>query len=160
MRVLFVCLGNICRSPTAEGVMRSLVEEAGLQGTIEIDSAGTGAWHVGSPPDQRAVAAARARGITLDGSARQVTVDDVEDFDLVIAMDHDNLRELRRLAPGEQERSKIRLLREFDPASAGTEEPEVPDPYYGAPGGFDEVLDLVDAACNGLLAQIAGGEEG
>src|SRR5271155_664854 len=160
MRVLFVCLGNICRSPTAEGVMRSLVEEAGLQGTIELDSAGTGAWHVGSPPDQRAVAAARARGIALDGYARQVTVDDVEDFDLVIAMDRANLRELRRLARGEQERAKIRLLREFDPASAGTEEPEVPDPYYGAPGGFDEVLGLVDAACNGLLGQIAGGEEG
>ena len=160
VRLLFVCLGNICRSPTAEGVMRSLVEQAGLEDSIELDSAGTGAWHVGSPPDQRAVSAARARSIALDGSARQVTVDDLEDFDLVIAMDRANLSELRRLAPGDEERAKLRLLREFDPASAGTEEPEVPDPYYGAPGGFDEVLDLVDAACNGLLAQIAGGEEG
>jgi len=160
VRLLFVCLGNICRSPTAEGVMRSLVQEAGLEDTIEIDSAGTGAWHVGSPPDERAAAAARARGITLDGHARQVTVDDLDDFDLVIAMDRANLCELRRLAPSEEERAKIRLLREFDPQSADTEEPEVPDPYYGAPGGFDEVLELVDAACQGLLAQIAGGEQG
>jgi protein-tyrosine phosphatase len=160
MRILFVCLGNICRSPTAEGVMRSLVEQAGLQGTIELDSAGTGAWHVGSPPDERAVAAAGARGIALGGSARQVRRDDLEDFDLVIAMDRENLRELRRLAPGEEERAKIRLLREFDPASTDIEEPEVPDPYYGAPGGFDEVLDLVDAACGGLLAQIGKGGEG
>jgi protein-tyrosine phosphatase len=140
--------------------MRSLIEQAGLQDSIEIDSAGTGAWHVGSSPDQRAVAAARARGLTLDGHARQVSVGDLEDFDLVIAMDRDNLSELRRLAPGDREWAKIRLLREFDPASAHIEEPEVPDPYYGAPGGFDEVLDLVDAACNGLLAQITGGEQG
>jgi protein-tyrosine phosphatase len=159
MRVLFVCLGNICRSPTAEGVMRSLVTEEGLQDAFELDSAGTGAWHVGSPPDARAVAAALARGITLDGFARQVSREDFDGFDLLLAMDRSNMRELRRLAPGAQERAKVRLLREFDPASVDAEEPEVPDPYYGAPGGFDEVLDLVDAACRGLLAQIAGGQE-
>jgi protein-tyrosine phosphatase len=158
MRVLFVCLGNICRSPTAEGVMRSLVREAGLKDTIKLDSAGTGSWHVGSPPDERAVAAARARGIALGGFARQVSKDDFEDFDVVLAMDRSNLRELRQLAPSEAGRAKVRLLREFDPASAAGGDVEVPDPYYGAPGGFDEVLDLVQAACRGLLAWISDGE--
>jgi protein-tyrosine phosphatase len=158
VRVLFVCLGNICRSPTAEGVMRMLVREAGLQDAIELESAGTGAWHVGSPPDSRASAAARSRGITLDGAARQVSEEDFEDFDLMIAMDRSNLRELRQLAPGEEERAKVRLLREFDPASAGAEDLDVPDPYYGAAGGFEEVLDLVQAACKGLLEQIRADE--
>ncbi len=158
-RLLFVCLGNICRSPTAEGVMRALVDEAGLQDAIELDSAGTGAWHVGSPPDARAVAAARARGIALEGSARQVREDDFDDFDLVLAMDRANLRELRELAGDEERRAKVRLLREFDPAGRGDQDLEVPDPYYGAAGGFDEVLDLVQAACAGLLAQIDSGQE-
>ena len=152
-RVLFVCLGNICRSPTAEGVMRQLVREAGLEDSIELDSAGTGAWHVGSPPDARAVASACARGIALEGSARQVVRNDFEDYDLLVAMDRSNLRELRQLARSEEERSKIRLLREFDPASP-QQDSEVPDPYYGAPGGFEEVLDLVQAACAGLLDRI------
>jgi protein-tyrosine phosphatase len=159
VRLLFVCLGNICRSPTAEGVMRSLVAEAGLEESIELDSAGTGGWHVGSPPDERAIAAADARGIALGGFARQVSVDDFDDFDLILAMDRSNMRELRQLAPGQSERAKVRLLREFDPASEGERDPEVPDPYYGAPGGFDEVLDLVQAACTGLLARIIAGEE-
>jgi protein-tyrosine phosphatase len=158
MRVLFVCLGNICRSPTAQGTMRQLVREAGLQDSIELDSAGTGSWHVGSMPDPRAAATARARGIVLDGFARQVSQDDFDDFDLVLAMDRSNMRELRQLAPGEQARAKVRLLREFDPASAGAEDLDVPDPYYGAAGGFEEVLDLVEAACRGLLAQIRAEE--
>jgi protein-tyrosine phosphatase len=158
LRLLFVCLGNICRSPTAEGVMRALVAEAGMQESIELDSAGTGSWHAGSPPDARATAAARGRGIALEGSARQVRTDDFFDFDLLIAMDSENLRELRRLAPGETEREKVRLLREFDPTSAGTADLDVPDPYYGAPGGFEEVFDLVQAACEGLLEQIRVGE--
>jgi protein-tyrosine phosphatase len=157
VRLLFVCLGNICRSPTAEGVMRSLVDAAGLQGSIELDSAGTGAWHVGSPPDARAVAAANARGIALDGFARQIRENDFDHFDLVLAMDRSNMRELRQLAPGGPGRAKVRFLREFDPASDG-EDLDVPDPYYGAAGGFDEVLDLVQAACAGLLAQIDAGE--
>jgi protein-tyrosine phosphatase len=156
--LLFVCLGNICRSPTAEAVMRSLVREAGLEGAIELDSAGTAAEHVGSPPDARAVAAAGARGIALVGFARQVSREDFEDFDVVLAMDRANTRTLRRLAPGDRERAKVRLLREFDPASAGDQEPEIPDPYYGGPGGFDEVFDLVLAACRGLLAQIVAGK--
>ncbi len=158
MRVLFVCLGNICRSPTAEGVMRSLVREAGLEESIEVDSAGTGGWHVGSQPDARARAAARARGIALDGSARLLSRDDLDDFDLVIAMDRANERELRQLARSEEQRAKVRLLREFDPLSAAEVAPEVPDPYYGGPDGFDEVLDLVQAACTGLLARIRAGE--
>jgi protein-tyrosine phosphatase len=158
VRVLFVCLGNICRSPTAEGVMRALVLEAGLTGEIQLDSAGTGSWHVGSSPDPRASAAARSRGITLEGYGRQVRDDDFKEFDLIVAMDRSNVRELRGLASGEDERSKVRLLREFDPASAGAEDLDVPDPYYGAPGGFDEVLDLVQAACQGLLDQIRTGE--
>ena len=158
MRVLFVCLGNICRSPTAEGVMRALVGDAGLEGEIEIDSAGTGAWHVGSPPDERATQAAAARGIALEGSARRVRTDDFDDFDLIVAMDRSNLSELRGSARDDQERAKVRLLREFDPASTGSGDLDVPDPYYGVRDGFEEVLDLVQAACEGLLAQIRAGE--
>jgi protein-tyrosine phosphatase len=154
MRLLFVCLGNICRSPTAEGTMRALVEQAGLGGEVTLDSAGTGDWHVGEPPDGRATAAARARGIKLNGVAREVRLEDFDDFDLVLAMDRSNMRALRRLAPSDQAREKVRLLREFDPASAGAADLDVPDPYYGAAGGFDQVLDLVQAACAGLLDHI------
>jgi protein-tyrosine phosphatase len=157
-RVLFVCLGNICRSPTAEGVMRSLVEQAGLGGRIEIDSAGTGAWHVGSPADARASATAGARGVTLESVARQVILDDFEAFDVVLAMDSENLRALTRLASNEEQRARIRLLREFDPVSAGAEDLDVPDPYYGGDRGFEEVFDLVHAACVGLLERIKAGE--
>jgi protein-tyrosine phosphatase len=156
VRILFVCLGNICRSPTAEGAMRALVREAGLADEIEVDSAGTGSWHVGSSPDRRATRAARARGIALEGAAREVRSEDFEDFDLLIAMDGSNLRALRQLAPTEEARSKVRLLREFDPADPRPA--DVPDPYYGASGGFEEVLDLVQASCEGLLAQIRRGE--
>jgi protein-tyrosine phosphatase len=156
VRLLFVCLGNICRSPTAEGVMRGLLEREGLSGRILVESAGTGDWHVGSPPDARAAAAARARGLELDGSARQVRGADFEDFDLLLAMDRENAEDLRRLAPGEPERAKVRLLREFDPAGGGRAL-DVPDPYYGAAGGFEEVLDLVEAACSGLLEEIRAG---
>jgi low molecular weight protein-tyrosine phosphatase len=152
--VLFVCLGNICRSPTAEGVMRALLAEAGMQREVEVDSAGTGSWHVGSPPDERATAAAAARGIVLQGSARRVQPEDYARFDLIVAMDRENLRNLRDLAPGEPERARLRLLREYDAASAARGELDVPDPYYGAAGGFEEVLDLVTRACQALLAQI------
>ena len=157
-RILFVCLGNICRSPTAEGVMRSLVAQAGLEHSIELDSAGTGAWHVGSPPDERATTAASTRGVALAGSARQVRTADFKDFDLLIAMDSANLRDLRVLAHGDEERAKVRLLREFDPVSAGAGDLDVPDPYYGAGDGFAKVFDLVHAGCEGLLAQIQAGE--
>jgi protein-tyrosine phosphatase len=151
MKILFVCMGNICRSPTAEGVMRSLVREAGLEDEFEIDSAGTGGWHVGNPPDARATESARRRGITLEGAARRVTRADFENYDLLLAADRENLAELRALAPNEESRLKARLLREFDPDSEGAPDLDVPDPYYGGPDGFEDVLDLVEAACRGLL---------
>jgi protein-tyrosine phosphatase len=157
IRILFVCLGNICRSPTAEGVMRALVREVGLEAAIELDSAGTGGWHVGEPPDERATETARVRGISLEGAARQVRAEDFEDFDLIVAMDSSNLADLRRTAPDEEAREKVRLLREFDPASTDqdpTHPLDVPDPYYGGPRGFEDVLDLVGAACAGLLADV------
>jgi protein-tyrosine phosphatase len=152
VRILFVCLGNICRSPTAEGVMRRLVERAGLQDEIELDSAGTGGWHVGEAPDPRARAAARSRGIVLDCVARQVLPEDFERFDLIVAMDRSNVANLRRIAPDAEGREKVRLLREFDPASAGDGDLDVPDPYYEGARGFEIVLDMVEAACEGLLA--------
>jgi protein-tyrosine phosphatase len=154
VRILFVCMGNICRSPSAEGVMAALLEREGLQGEIELDSAGTGAWHVGSPPDARASAAARGRGIVLGGAARQVRHEDFEEFDLILAMDRSNLRDLQLLAPVTAQR-KVRLLREFDPASA--EDLDVPDPYYGSGDGFERVLDLLLSACEGLLTEIRAG---
>ena len=150
-RILFVCMGNICRSPTAEGVMRRLVSDAGLEHDFEIDSAGTGSWHAGDSPDRRATAAAAVRGITLEGAARQVRPRDFEHFDLLLAMDRENLRELRTFSSDGDVAGKARLLREFDPASAGAPDLDVPDPYYGGPDGFENVLDQVEAACKGLL---------
>jgi protein-tyrosine phosphatase len=152
MRILFVCMGNICRSPTAEGVMRRLLEEAGLTDRVEVESAGTGGWHVGEPPDERATLAARRRGVTLAGAARQVRAADFRDFDLLIAMDRANLRELLAAAPDEEAAERVRLLREFDPASSG--DLDVPDPYYGGDRGFETVLDMVEAACRGLLDEL------
>jgi low molecular weight protein-tyrosine phosphatase len=143
-------MGNICRSPTAEGVMRGLLREQGLQGAVHVDSAGTGNWHAGDPPDARATAAARARGITLDGAARQVTATDFADYDLILAADHANLADLRAVVPADA-RAKLHLLREFDPVSARAGDLDVPDPYYGGDDGFEHVLDLVEAACRGLL---------
>jgi protein-tyrosine phosphatase len=148
--------------------MRALLEEAGMQDSVVLDSAGTGAWHVGSAPDERASAAARGRGVVLKGAARKVTPRDFEEFDLLLAMDGENLSELRRMAADERQREKIRLLREFDPAVAAASAPsggataggpdlDVPDPYYGAAGGFDEVFELVQAACEGLLEEIRAG---
>lgn len=137
--------------------MRALLQKAHMEGEVQLDSAGTGGWHVGEAPDRRATAAARKRGIALEGAARTVTREDFDDFDLLIAMDRSNLRALRQLAPGDEARSKVRLLREFDPASEGAQDLDVPDPYYGAGGGFEEVLDLVQAACEGLLEQIRAG---
>ncbi len=157
VKLLFVCLGNICRSPTAEGVMRSLVLAEGLEREIELDSAGTGSWHVGSAPDARASAAARDRGVELEGVARQVRGADFEEFDLILAMDAANLSDLRAIAPADR-RGRVRLLREFDPdPNPAHPDLDVPDPYYGAAGGFDEVFELVEAACRGLLEEIRAG---
>lgn len=154
MRILFVCMGNICRSPTAEAVMRGLLRTEGLEHAVSLDSAGTGGWHAGAPPDARAVAAARSRGIVVEGAARQVTAQDFDDFDLLLAMDRDNERDLRAVAPDGEARAKVRLLREFDPAAVAAGDLDVPDPYYGGPNGFDRVLDLVEAACRGLLDEV------
>jgi protein-tyrosine phosphatase len=147
-------MGNICRSPTAEAVMRGLVREAGLEDEIEIESAGIGDWHVGHAPDRRATEAARRRGVTLEGQARQVRPSDFAEFDLLLAMDRDNHAELRALAPDAAAEAKVRLLREFDPASAGAPDLDVPDPYYGGAQGFETVLDQVEAACRGLLDEL------
>jgi protein-tyrosine phosphatase len=144
-------MGNICRSPTAEGVMRALLRERGIA-DVEVDSAGIGSWHVGDAPDARATEAAARRGVALDGAARQVRASDFEEFDLILVMDRENLRALRELAPDDEAAAKLRLLREFDPRSAG--DLDVPDPYYGGPNGFETVLDQVEAACRGLLASL------
>jgi protein-tyrosine phosphatase len=154
-RILFVCLGNICRSPTALAVMRQLVRDAGLEDAVELDSAGTGGWHVGSPPDDRAVAAAARRGIVVTGVGRQVTPEDLASFDYVIAMDAANRRELRRIAreAGLADHN-VYLLREFDSASVQAGRLDVPDPYSGGPDGFERVLDQIEAACAGLLAEL------
>ncbi|MEM9066947.1 MAG: low molecular weight protein-tyrosine-phosphatase [Myxococcota bacterium] len=151
IRVCFVCLGNICRSPTAEGVMRHLLREEGLQDQIELDSAGTGAYHVGEAPDRRSRAAAKKRGIRVDGSARQFVRQDLGRFDYVIAMDQSNLQRLQAMAKGHQGH-KLSLLRDFD--DAAPEGAEVPDPYYGGSDGFDRVLDICEAGCRGLLAHL------
>lgn len=148
--VLFVCMGNICRSPTAEGVFRHFVNEAGLSEQFDIDSAGTHAYHVGEPPDHRAAAAAERRGISLANiAARRVSDDDFERFDFIIAMDDDNRQRLLDQAP-EEHRSKVTLFLSF----ADNDEREVPDPYYGGAAGFERVLDLVEEASRGLLATI------
>lgn len=149
--VCFVCLGNICRSPTAAGVMQHLLERHGLSTLVSVDSAGTAAYHAGEPPDRRSAAAARRRGIELPGRARQFRAEDFQRFDYVLALDADNHRHLQRLAPAEAS-SKLHLLRDFDPeAPPGS---SVPDPYYGGDAGFEEVLDLCATACEGLIAEL------
>lgn len=149
--ILFVCMGNICRSPTAEGVFRHLVSEAGLAERIVVDSAGTHAYHVGEPPDRRATAAAERRGVALSGiSARRVSEDDFERFEYIIAMDEDNLERLRDQAPAEQH-GKLRLFLDYSSSA----EREVPDPYYGGAAGFERVLDLVEDASRGLLKTLS-----
>ncbi|MFZ1863102.1 MAG: low molecular weight protein-tyrosine-phosphatase [Polyangiales bacterium] len=152
VRVCFVCLGNICRSPTAEATMRRLVHVEQLTARIEMDSAGTGDWHVGDPPDRRARAAGKRRGIDVRGRARKVRTEDFDEFDYLVAMDQSNLEDLRRLAPHEEGRRKVTLLRNFDPDSPPGA--EVPDPYYGDGDGFETVLDICESACRGLLQHI------
>jgi len=151
VKVLFVCMGNICRSPTAHGVFRELVQREGLHELIEIDSAGTHAYHVGKGPDERAQATARTRGIDLsDLRARQVAAEDFEHYDYVIAMDQENYISLSRQCP-EQLVERIYMFMDFAPQMRTR---EVPDPYYGGAQGFERVFDLVDAAAAGLLEEI------
>jgi protein-tyrosine phosphatase len=141
--ILFVCTGNICRSPTAEGVLRHLAKKEGIE--LRIESAGLGDWHIGQPPDERALHHARIRGYDLSVQrARQVQPRDFEDFDMILAMDGGHLRALERMASREH-RAKIRLFFEGR---------DVPDPYYGGPDGFEHVLDLVEARCKSLLAEL------
>jgi len=145
--VTFVCLGNICRSPMAEAVMSKRVTDLGWS-AVRVDSAGTGDWHLGEDADKRARAVLAERGYPLSHTARQIDPSWFADRDLVVALDQDNLADLRRLAPDKDSRSRIVLLREFDP-DAG--ELDVPDPYYGDSKGFHHVLDIIESACDGLL---------
>jgi protein-tyrosine phosphatase len=152
VRLCFVCLGNICRSPTAEGVMLHLIAQAGLSDQIRAESAGTADYHVGERPDPRSLATARGRGVELPSVARRFERADFARFDYVLAADTDNLRRLQALAPDQAARDKLHLLRSFDPDSpAGA---AVPDPYYGDGDGFERVFDICEAACRGLLEHI------
>lgn len=150
--VCFVCLGNICRSPTAEGVFAKLVADAGLRGRIRVDSVGTGAWHKGERADKRARIEAARRGYELNSVARQITSADFDSHDLLIGMDLGNLRDLAALAPKTVDPAKFRLLRSYDPLSAV--DAEVPDPYYGGPADFQRMFELVEAGCKGLLVRL------
>ncbi len=150
MKILMVCTGNICRSPTAEGVLRAALERAGLEGRCEVDSAGTHDYHVGDPPDRRAVAHARRRGYDLSSlRARQVADSDFEAFDLILAMDAGHLAQLAARGPDGQ-RHQLRMFLEF----AGGRGADVPDPYYGGADGFERVLDMAEAAAQGLLDHV------
>jgi len=151
-RVCFVCSGNICRSPMAEAVLRRMATEAGLADRIAVSSAGMGGWHVGESADPRAASALTRRGYALRHAARQWQPVDFADLDLVVALDGDHYRQLVRMAPDPSERAKIRRLRSFDPASG--DDLDVPDPYYGGTRGFEQVLDLIEAGCAGILAGI------
>lgn len=148
-RVCFVCTGNICRSPMAEAVFRAQVAEAGLDALVEVDSAGTGGWHEGDGADPRTVSVLEAAGYEQDHRARQFRASWFHRLDLVIALDSGHLRDLKALAPTAHDAAKVRLLRSYDPAPAA--EPDVPDPYYGSLDGFEECLELVEAASPGLL---------
>jgi protein-tyrosine phosphatase len=155
--VCFVCLGNICRSPTAEGVFRHLVKEAGCSDRFTIESAGTAAYHAGEPPDRRSAATARRRGFELSGRAQPFRSGDFARFDYVIAMDRQNRADLRDSAPTPQDAARVVLLRSFDAQSPA--DADVPDPYYGGPDGFDHVVDICEAGCRGLLQHLRAHHE-
>ncbi|HAL71265.1 MAG TPA: protein tyrosine phosphatase [Verrucomicrobiales bacterium] len=152
-KLLFVCLGNICRSPAAEGVMRRVVAEAGLTETIHIDSAGTAGWHTGKRADERMRAAALTRGLELTSFARQVRDADLSEYDLVLVMDRSNHQDIRAFDREKRHAAKVRLFCEF---CTDHEETEVPDPYYGGPEGFEKVLDLLEDGCAGVLRHVQG----
>lgn len=150
-KLLFVCLGNICRSPSAESITNHLIEEAGLGDQIVCDSAGTSSYHIGSPPDRRMTAAAIKQGIKLQGQARQFQPSDFENFDLILAMDKENYQDILYLDRLDRYQDKVRLLCEF---ATSHPDKEVPDPYYGGSQGFEYVIDLLLDACQGLLAYV------
>lgn len=149
--VLFVCMGNICRSPAAEGVFRAIAEREGVADRLEIDSAGMIGYHEGEPPDARMTAAARKRGYKLSGRARPFRDKDFERFDLIVPMDESNVADMRRLPGYKKHAEKVRLMLDFHPDPPTR---EVPDPYYGGPAGFDHVVDLVEAASLPLLRHL------
>ncbi|WP_234543195.1 low molecular weight protein-tyrosine-phosphatase [Streptomyces shenzhenensis] len=157
-RVCFVCTGNICRSPMAESVFRARLAEAGLDDRVDADSAGTGGWHEGDGADPRTVRVLREHGYDSDHIARQFQASWFARLDLVIALDSGHLKALRRLAPTEEDARKVRLLRSYDPAAG--DDVDVPDPYYGALDGFEECLEMVEAASEGLLAAVRDEVEG
>jgi protein-tyrosine phosphatase len=150
-KILFVCLGNICRSPAAEGVMNHLVAKANLSHLISCDSAGTSSYHIGSSPDRRMTAAAKARGIMLAGQARQLQRSDLDSFDLILAMDRENYENIINIASVEKHQDKIRLMCDF---ATQHQQKEVPDPYYGGTQGFNFVIDLLLDSCQGLLNEL------
>ena len=149
MRVLAVCAGNICRSPAAEAAIRQAAGRAGLE--IDVDSAGTGSWHIGQPPHEESVAAGHRAGLEISGRARRVTVADFDRFDVILAMDRSNLADLIALAPSASARAKVRLFRTFDP---DTDQEDIPDPWGGPSEGYDETIRLVTAAADGLVATL------
>jgi protein-tyrosine phosphatase len=149
LRILAVCAGNICRSPAAEAAIREAAAEAGLE--IEVDSAGTGSWHVGQPPHPEGIAAGARAGLRIDGRARRVSAVDFDRFDIILAMDQANLRDLFDLAPTREAQARTRLFRTYDP---GAESDEVPDPWGGPEAGYDETVRIVRAAAKGLVAEI------
>jgi protein-tyrosine phosphatase len=151
MRILVVCLGNICRSPTAEAALREALRDAGLAGTVEVASAGTGDWHLGEPPDPRMTAAAASMGLRLDGTSCLITAEDFVTADLILVMDRANLRDVSALAPDDAARAKIRLFREFDPDA---DSDEVPDPYYGGDEGFRTVVEIVRRTAHGVVEHV------
>jgi protein-tyrosine phosphatase len=155
-KLLFVCLGNICRSPAAENIMNHLVEQRGLTGQITCDSAGTSNYHIGSPPDRRMAAAAGQRQIAMPGQGRQFTAADFEAFDLILAMDRDNFAGIAALDPGGKYTEKVRLMCDFCTQHSLR---EVPDPYYGGTEGFNQVIDLLLDACAGLLDEITAAQK-
>ena len=155
-RICFVCLGNIVRSPLAEHMFNRLTEIAGVAHKYEVDSAGTGAWHVGESPDSRMRRVAAKRGLNYDGRARQFQRGDLDRFDLVVAMDANNRSHLLSMARTKEQRAKIRLLREFDPQ--GNKNAAVPDPYYGGIDGFERTYDIVERATQRLLESLEAGE--
>jgi protein-tyrosine phosphatase len=154
IRVLFVCLGNICRSPLAESVFRHLARERGVEARFEVDSAGTSGWHDGDPPDPRSVATARARGVEVCGASRKLVADDLRRFDYLIAMDRENLANITRLQAASGGGARVHLLREWDPQGG---QPDVPDPYYGGERGFEDVHDIVERSCAALLDDLLEG---
>jgi protein-tyrosine phosphatase len=154
MRLLFVCLGNICRSPAAETIMRHKLRDAGLEATVAVDSAGTASYHCGELPDPRTRVSLQRRGYRDWSRARQVTPDDFRNFQHILAMDRQNLRELKRLCPDPAYWDKVRLIGDFVQTR---KELEVPDPYYGSPDDFELVLDILEDACSSLIEMLQGG---